>query len=208
MIAKVLCAIALVLSATLASSAFAAATVYNTRASFLTQLGASVTDDYANPGYAFINSNAAMSAVLGETDYVSTGFNNLNIVTGESYCAGCNGSFRLEFTSTSVGGANGVFGVGMDVFANSGYHAFVTYGDDSTEDILITTPGNGFFGVTAAEDIKSIHFGLAGGGTTIDGYYQIDNLTIGAQLLPEPTPLMLAGLAFMGLAATRRRRAR
>ena len=67
------------------------------------EAGSIVIDDYANPGYVFIQSDAIMSAVLGETDYRTTGFNNLNIVSGGRYCAGCNGSFELSFATTSAG---------------------------------------------------------------------------------------------------------
>ena len=125
----------LVLAVVVAAPAQAAPTFYNSRATFLSQLGASVTDDYSNPGYVFNQNNAVMSAVLGETDYFSTGFPNVNIVSGATYCAGCNGSFRLDFTSTTVGGANGVFGAGVDILLNAGYFASIIYGDNTTDNI-------------------------------------------------------------------------
>src|SRR5690606_13616431 len=105
------------------SDARAATVTYNNSASFTAELGFSVTDDYENPSYVFIQSDAVMSAVLGETEYESTGFSDLNIVDGITehyYCAGCNGSFILDFKSTSVGTTSGVFGVGFDFFNTGG----------------------------------------------------------------------------------------
>ena len=50
-----------------------------------------------------------MDSVHGETSYASTGFSppNFNFVTGPAdgdrgYCSGCNGSFRMTFTGTSL----------------------------------------------------------------------------------------------------------
>jgi PEP-CTERM motif len=206
MVSRFFATAGLLLVAAFASSAWAAPTYYNDRPTFLAQLGTSVTDPYSDPRYVFIQNNAVMSAVLGETDYVSTGWPNLNIVSNGQYCAGCNGSFRLEFTSTSVGGASGVWGAGFDFPFNSGYFAYITFGDGSTDNVAIPT-GNGFFGLTSSESVKSIHLGLTGGGTTQGGNFGIDNLTIGnAGDVPEPSALLLAGLGLAGVAVARRRR--
>ncbi len=75
-----------------------------------------MTDNYSAPAYqhgdffdglsfdAF--THAAMSAVVGETDYQAVN-ENRNIInhngSNDSYCAGCNGSFKLMFNTTSVG---------------------------------------------------------------------------------------------------------
>ena len=166
---------------------------------FLATLRTSITDTYATslgyPAPSATISNAAMSAVLGETAYTTTGHANTNKILDDSdplYCAGCNGSFRLDFTSTSVGGPNGVFGVGFS-FRNGGgvelqYTAFVTFGDDSTQNFLLplsnARPPIEYFGITSDLRIKTVHLGLADGGATTSGSFQMDNLTIGS---PECT---------------------
>jgi hypothetical protein len=193
-----------------------ASVLYNDSSIFNATLGTSAVDDYENSGYAFIQNDAQMTSVLSETSYTTTGFNNLNIVGGISsfhyYCAGCNGSFLLDFTSTSVSGANGVFGVGFNYF-NIGsplFDALVTYGNGSTEDIALASGffnGN-FLGITSDLEIKSIHFGLANGGTTQLGSFGLDNLTIGnSRSVPEPSAFLLMGLGLIGLSASRRKKA-
>lgn len=203
-----------VVAALSASTANAAITFYNSRPAFEATLGTFITDGYDAAGYDLngpglidVHSNAYMSSVLGETDYTTTGHQNVNIIFNQSanaqYCAGCNGSFRLSFTTTSVGNASGVYGAGMDVMFNSGsYIAFITFGDNSTMNVSL--PTGGFWGVTADQMITSIHFGLANGGTRTDGSFGIDNLTIGSAV-PAPGALALLGAA--GLVARRRRRA-
>lgn len=202
--------------AVIAPAAQAATVTYGNRASFTAALNTSVTDDYANPGYQFIQSDAAMSAVLGETDYMSTGFNNLNIIAGGAYCAGCNGSFKLSFGSTSVTSGNGVFGVGFDVTYNDPnlpYTAFVTFGDGSTANYGLALAQFGqaqFFGFTSDRQIASINFGLPNAGTTQAGSFQIDNLTIGnvGGAVPEPSAWALMILGFGAAGAVMRTRSR
>jgi hypothetical protein len=178
-------------------------TVHSSRAAFEDRLGASVTDDYSNPGYVFWQNNANMSAVLGETDYVSTGFSNLNLVVGGRYCAGCNGSFRLIFTSTSVTEGNGVFGAGLDILANNGYSALVTFGDGGTR--IYALPGSGgFWGITSGSGVSQIDFG-PGGNPSTSGYFQIDNLTIGAVPEPQTWALLIVGFGMIGVSARHRR---
>ena len=75
-----------------------------------------------------------------------------------AYCAGCNGSFILDFGHTSIGTSKGVYGVGFD-FVNDGpplfspqYTAFITFGDKSSVNELLPIefqPQTGFFGVTS-----------------------------------------------------------
>lgn len=208
--------------AALAASPASAFTVFSDRTAFQVQLGASITDDYTNPGYDIdpvtgVNflTDVEMSAVLGETIYQATGFPNNNIVgaligSRTGYCAGCNGSFLLSFTSTSVGSGAGVFGVGLDLIANAGnfntpkdiYSAFVTFGDGSTANFslpFVDTEGDlssfPFFGLTSERLVTSIAFGLPDGGVTTEGSFAINNLTIGAEV-PGPLPLFGVAAAF------------
>jgi hypothetical protein len=205
------------------SPAEAATTIYSDRASFEASLGASVIDDYSNPGYTFIQSNELMSSVLGETDYSSTGFlpDEINIVYAIDtddyiYCAGCNGSFILSFTTTSVGTPDGVFGVGFEFFNDAIpsqlYDAFVAFGDGSQLSFPLpfaitpnSMPLDTFFGITSSLSIKSISIGLPNGQPTNQtGSFGIDNLTIGRPV-PGPLPLLGVGAAF-GLSRKLRKR--
>jgi len=181
-------------------------TFYTDRATFEAALPAVITDGYASPPYPAgfgIYDDAPFSAFFDETDYRTTGFLNRNMFQGNgNYCAGCNGSFELSFQTTSLtNGGTGVNGVGLDVVRNDelpqgsgyGYWAFITFGDEATEDIHLPA-GASFFGVTAPELIVSIHFGLEKGGSTQDGYFEIDNLTIGGEYT-NYVPLVLRGAA-------------
>ena len=98
-----------------------------------------------------------------------------------------------------------MFGAGFDVEVNSSalpYHAFVTFGDNSTFDVALPA-GASFWAITSSLDIQSIHLGLANGGTTQQGSFRMDNLTIG-NVVPAPGVLALLGVA--GFAYRRRRR--
>ena len=162
-------------------------TLFDNSTAFQSQLDTLIIDDYSNPGYkqdsqvVNILSNTEMSSVLGETQYLTTGFNNLNIILGidnQVYCAGCNGSFLLNFTQTSVGTTLGVFGAGFDILYAMDYFAHVTFGDNSTQDFSLV--GKTFFGMTSELNIKSFNIGLPGGQATTIGRIAIDNLTIGS----------------------------
>lgn len=193
-------------------------TQYTDRATFEAALGTIVLDDFEHPDYQHgdvsdganldIHTNAHMSGILGETDYFTTGWTEWNFIVarapGHRYCAGCNGSFRWSFTTTSVGSDSGVYGAGFDIVNNSPnlpYHAFVTFGDNTTLDVALPS-GSSFWAITSKLDIRSIHLGLANGGSTRSGYIEIDNLTIGN--IPAPGVLVMLGMA--GLAHRRRRR--
>ena len=188
-----LCLLVLAMVTPPASPVQAATPVFYThRIPFEETLGTMITDDYGTPPYPAGNNyydDATFSAFLGETDYHSTGWANHNShVSDDTYCAGCNGSFELNFQTTSVTqSGTGVYGVGLDIllnYAGTPYWAFITYGDGTTDDIPLPA-GTSFFGVTAPELIVSIHFGLSGGGSTTDGSFTMDNLTIGNAGPPE-----------------------
>jgi hypothetical protein len=210
------------LAITVAASEASAATIfYTSESAFDAAIGISITDTYDSPGYTSMMSDAEMNKVFGETRYTTTGFPNQNIVYdriygfgGFAYCAGCNGSFILDFRHTSIGSSKGVYGVGFD-FVNNGspqYTAFITFGDKSSVNELLPIelqPQTGFFGVTSDSLISSIALGLPDGGTTQSGFFAEDNLTIGASPttpLPGALPLFATGLGAMGLLGWRRKR--
>ncbi|NER52580.1 MAG: PEP-CTERM sorting domain-containing protein, partial [Symploca sp. SIO1A3] len=200
--------------------------LFSDRSTFESQLDNFIVDDYSNPGYlAGDNFDGAnfdshtdtnISNIIGETQYTTTGFSNNNLIPGQSsgdpyYCAGCNGSFLLDFTSTSVGNNSGVFGVGFDIEGVAegvfGTFAFVTFGDGSTDNFLVPERVDEFWGITSDLLISSIHFGLENGGANTDNSVQrmaLDNLTIGSggtsTAVPEPAST-LALLAFGAAAA-------
>lgn len=149
-----------------------------------------IIDDYmSSKGYPVgftVLSNADMTAVLGETEYFTTGFPDWNVVQeGIYYCAGCNGSYRLSFANTSVStGGIGVEGVGVNILTNDlPYLAYVIYGDGTTENIPIPI-GASYFGLTSPDLITSIHFGLADGLSSQLGSFVINLLTIAGSPAP------------------------
>lgn len=209
-----------------------AATVYQTRKVFDDAVGLEIIDTYeSNLGYRtplIPISDEMMTSIFGQTRYKSTGYSDHNFVYktslfGDSaYCAGCNGSFLLDFTRTSLGTSAGVFGVAFDIVSHlsaNPYFALATFGDGSTESFSLAEygrNGGGFFGLTSPLAIRSIHFGLADGGARRDGLFAIDNLTIAsanmpprlASAVPEPRAwlAMVMGLGLMGSAVRRARR--
>jgi hypothetical protein len=217
--------LAALLLCTVVPASHAAVVTYANQATFLGSLGSYVLDDYSAAGYGVgdvtnsptfdLHTNASMSAVLGETSYQSTGFANLNIISTSNgdgtYCAGCNGSFRLDFTSTSVGSVNGIYGFGFN-FKNFSsaypYVAFVTFGDNTTANYLLPlSTAFAYFGLTTDQLVKSVHLGLANGVSTQSGAFLLDNLTIGAAPVPLPAAawLLLSGLGGLGLSGRPRK---
>lgn len=201
----------ILLAAAITSAPAEAATIFNTRAAFQAGTGVQLVDDYENPNYQFTQSDAAMSAVLGQTTYQSLTYTNLNVVadqsgwpSGKIYCAGCNGGFLLTFTNTLVDDATGVFGVGFDLVYNERPEATVTFGDDSSAvfGLPSTLPFSAqFWGITDARNIRSISMGV--GQLVIE----IDNLTLAsASEVPEPAAWpLLAAAAGAAWTASRRR---
>ena len=199
---------ALVISTQVAVRAEADTTIHSNRAAFQAELASSFTDTYgAELGYPTglnILTNAAMSAIAGETKYTTTGFNNLNIVGFGYYCAGCNGSFKLDFTDTSFTKDGGVFGAGFDIRFNSNayYDALVTFADGSST-LYDLTAGLGFWGITSSLGVASISFG-PNGNSSMSGNFGIDNLTIGAVPEPGTWVLLVAGFGMVGFGLRRR----
>jgi hypothetical protein len=165
-----------------------ASVIYDSRVAFDTAIGTSITDTYSTTDYGtgfIVRTNAQMDAVFGETRYIATGIPNFNIVASEgilsrAYCAGCNGSFILDFTDTTIGSSQGLYGVGFD-YINGGapptYDAFITFGGNSTLDVPLNLAISSadFFGVTSSSLISSIALGLPDGGATTSGSFAETN---------------------------------
>lgn len=193
-------------------------TLFSDRATFQNQLSTFIVDDYENPGYftgdivdgadtlgVDIHSNTSMNRVIDETRYqTTTGYEEPNYPIGTGYnlvvedelnhiyCAGCNGSFLLDFTQTSVGNALGVFGVGFDHRFFTNTFAHVTFGNNNEQDFSLVDTS--FFGITSDVSVKSIHLGLANGQPTRELVIEIDNLTIGSRATTVPEPTFILGL--------------
>ncbi|MFZ0913430.1 MAG: PEP-CTERM sorting domain-containing protein [Candidatus Korobacteraceae bacterium] len=191
-----------------------ASTVYDNEADFFAAIGTKITDNYTNPGYVLVQTDAQMTSVLGETRYESTTFPNNDIVfqNGQqyNYCAGCNGGFNLYFTSTSLGTSKGVYGVGFLVTINDGSllaYDLITFGDGSTD--LLPMPTQGYFGITSDKLIAEMQMvDLNGQIPPGDGSWNlaITDLTIGASPIPEPGSILLLGSGFMGMVAALRKK--
>jgi hypothetical protein len=223
-------------------SAFGAAITYANQASFLAAVGTTITDNYSNPGYVRsfgpnppnFMTDAYMSSVLNETRYIDTFIPNHNEVigpldgTGNPYfCTGCNGTFDLNFQTTSLTTGGGVFGVSFN-YRNGVppvsptapvYDFFVTFADGSTVDYTVPQTGaflpagfaSDFWGITSTLQIRDIYFGV-NGQPSLSTVFGLDNLTIaGARAVtavPEPLTLGMFGAGLAGMAVARRRRAR
>lgn len=200
----------------------AQATLLSDRTTFENMMATVITDDYSNPGYGFTMADDAFSDVLNETQYTSVknsviGNYNPDDASAQYYCAGCNGSFSLDFTSTSIGTDNGVYGVAFDYFyepvSNTlvDLFAFVTFGDGSSENFALSqvnldAENWNFFGVVSDQLISSLYVGLLDGKPTEDASVGIDNLAIGAMAVTEPSSV--AGGVLVALSLLRLNRSR
>jgi hypothetical protein len=202
---------------------FGDTTTYNSRDIFLNSVGQSITDDYSSPGYGFGLTDAEMSAVFGQTQYRTTSFpEEVNLVTEErgdptAYCAGCNGSFDLIFTNTTLGNSSGVYAAGFDIVFNDGSRgayasAVVTFGDGNIRDYALPSGGyvlDEFWGITSDSEIQEIQIVGPDGNPSPADYLMpqidlgIDNLTIAsaqdAPAVPEPSFGILCGLCFIAV---------
>jgi hypothetical protein len=202
--------------AALSAPPAAAVAIFDDRAAFAAAAGPLLTDDYEDPGYAEFQDDASMNAVKGLTRYESTFFPDFDEVIdfgGQHVYAGgfTSGSFRLDFTAASLGGA-GVHAVGFDFVNNltAPYVAFVTFADGTSENFTLAAspftlpPLPDFFGLTSPIAITAIHIGLADGGATADNLFTLDNLSVSAPV-PEPGSAALLGTGLAAFALVRRR---
>ena len=186
------------------SSAHANYINYASQASFLQSVNQAETDNFAtwNGGnFEILNNAQAKAASIGNIGYVSTGFQNWNIITGGSLCWGCNGSGYIDLTGTNFGTVNGVYGFSVNLSINSGYNEYITFGDNSV--LAITNP-TGFYGITSDSLIKKVEFAHAPGQASFDGSVQIKNVTIAAGAVPEPATMALFGLGLLAFGVMRR----
>jgi hypothetical protein len=213
---KGLSIVAAVAIAAMASSPAESVTIFDSRATFTAEAGELLTDDYEDPGYAEFQDDASMNAVKGLTRYETTFFPDFDEVidfSGQHVYAGgfTSGSFRLDFTADSLGGA-GVRAVGFDYINNvtSPYVAFVSFADGTSQNFLLDASPFGlpplpdFFGLTSSVAITQIHIGLADGGATSDNLFAIDNLSV-ATPVPEPGTITLLGMGVATFALARGR---
>ena len=200
----------------------AQATLLSDRTTFENMMATVITDDYSDTGYDFTMADDAFSAVLNETQYTSVNgsfIGNFTNASEQYYCAGCNGSFSLDFTSTSIGNDKGVYGVAFDYFYGPvttntplvELFAFVTFGDGSSENFALSpvdldAENWNFFGVVSDQLISSLHVGLQNGQPTEDASVGIDNLAIGAMAVSEPSSV--AGGVLVALSLLRLNRSR
>src|SRR5262249_29457447 len=86
------------------------------------------------------------------------------------------------------------------------YFAFVTFADTSSASFSLATtscctPLDHFFGITSNVGITRIHLGLADGGSTRSGAFLIDNLSVSAAAVPEPSTFVMLFIGLVPLAA-------
>jgi len=182
-------------------SAVQAATLYYNITNFESQLDRQIVDDYERDGYLAgdtfdgthldIHTDTSMSNILSETKYETTRFKHHNLIVsrgaGHRYCAGCNGSFGLDFTQTSIGNTLGIFGASFEVFASPDYLARVTFGDGSQESFSFASTTSNFWGITSEKRIQRIFFSTNDAlPQSNHSFVEIDNLTIGSAAIARP----------------------
>jgi len=122
-----------------------------------------------------------------QTIQAATAFTGSNIISARlvddgDYCAGCNGSFLLDFATTDWE---------LPLAAPIDFYS-------------IPTP---FRGIISDQVIKSIHVGLENGGISTPSTFRMNDPTTGSiNPIPIPAALHLFGTTLIGLAGLSKRR--
>jgi PEP-CTERM motif len=195
------------------SAAQAVVTVYTTQASYLAAVSAPGVDTFnsLNPvalNY-FLSSPATRSA--GPYSYTATAsgaFYTLPHTATDVWLSALTAGAAINLNSFS----SGVRGVGGFFFAVDGNDNVVTRnlnittvdGSGSTVTTLSSASDTKFLGIVSNSAISSVSISLAG--AAAGNYVAMNDITLGAAAVPEPSIglMLLAGIA--GLVALRRRR--
>lgn len=188
---------------TLAASSAASAAVYSSQSAFAANVASGAyTEDYTgipngNQGFRAFESNGYGYTVTATTNSVAGHAGTISTSAGSA-------SLVLTFD-----GAKAVTAVGGNFYAtdpdfNPAAATVTITLADGTQEQFASTGAADFRGFTSDAPIASLTF--AAGFGNDDFFPTLDNLTVGAAAVPEPTTLATLGL--LAIAARRRRAGR